>query len=143
MLLLLAMSVNQFLGRAATHSLGLYGDNLLEACFLVGHLCFGQITFSPLSHHSKIHHQDYIEGILISAKMGGTWQSFDGDSRVCSHCTSPEMVYRKDMAWRPIHRPTNASQMLDGLVSASKLKFQCLHRSQFWVDCVLCLSEAG
>ena len=53
------------------------------------------------------------------------------------------MVCRQDMTWRQIHRPTNVSQMLDGLVSASKPKFQYLHRSSFWVFHVLCLSGAG
>ena len=47
------------------------------------------------------------------------------------------------MTWRQIHRPTNVSQMLDGLVSASKLKFWYLHSSWFWVFCVPCLSGAG
>ena len=72
------------LGEVATHSLGLYGDNPLEVCFLVGQLCLGQVTFGPLPHHPKIHHGDYIEGIL-NAKMGGTWQTFDGNSRVYFH----------------------------------------------------------
>ena len=40
--------------------------------------------------HSKIHHRDYIEGIPLNAKVGGARQTFDSDSRACSHCTSPE-----------------------------------------------------
>ena len=79
-----------FLGEAATHSLGLYGDNLLEVCFPVGQLCLGQITFGPPPHHSKIHHRDYIEGIPLNAKMCGAWLTFGGDSRECLHCTSSE-----------------------------------------------------
>ena len=36
--------------------------------FTVGQLCSGQITASPLPHHPKIHHRDYIERILLNAK---------------------------------------------------------------------------
>ena len=79
-----------FLGRAATHSLVCYGGNLLEVCFLLGQLHLGQIILGPLPHHSEIHQRGYIEGIPLNAKMGGAWQTFYGDSRVCSHCTSPE-----------------------------------------------------
>ena len=75
---------SSYLGEAATHSLGLYGDILLEVHFPVGQLCLDQITFGPLPHHSKIHHRDYIERIPLNAKTG--------DSKVCSHCTSPENV---------------------------------------------------
>ena len=53
------------------------------------------------------------------------------------------MVYRQDITWQQIHSPTNASQMLDGLVAVSKLKFWYLHGSWFWVFHVLHLSGAG
>ena len=56
-----------FLCGAATHSLGLYRDTVLEF-FSVGQLHFGQIIFGPLSHHPKICHRHYIERIPLNAK---------------------------------------------------------------------------
>ena len=53
------------------------------------------------------------------------------------------MVYRENITWRQIHRPTNVSQIPGGLVSASKPKFQYLHGSQFWIVCLPQLSGAG
>ena len=40
-------------------------------CLIVGKLHLDQITFGPLPHCSKIHHQHYIEGIPLNVKMGG------------------------------------------------------------------------
>ena len=112
-----------FLVRAATCSLGLYRDNLLEACFLMGQLHLGQIMFCPLPHHSKIHHGDYIEGIPLNVEMGGAWQIFDGNSRVCSLCTSPENGVQAGYDMETDTQAKQASQMPDGLIFASKPKF--------------------
>ena len=58
----------------------------------------------------KIHHRDYIDGIPLNAKMSGAWQKWDGTSKVCLHYTSHKMVYRHDIRWRQMHRPTHASR---------------------------------
>ena len=93
LLLRLTMSANHFSGCGCCTFPGpLWGYLFWKFCFLVGKLCLGQITFGPLPHCSKIHHRDYIERIPFNAQMGGAWQTFDGDSRVCSHCTSPESI---------------------------------------------------
>ena len=70
-----------FQGKAATHSLGCYGDNPLEVCFLVGH--YAQAKY-PLFHSPTIPRstRHYIEEIPLNAKMGGAWQTFDGNSSV-------------------------------------------------------------
>ena len=47
-----------FLGGVALHSLGLYGDTILEFYFTVGQLQSGQIIVGPLPHQPKIHHRD-------------------------------------------------------------------------------------
>ena len=58
-------------------------------------------------------------------------------------CFLQKMVYRQSTIHRQTHKPTHVSQMLVSPVSASKVKFQYLHGSRFWVALVLCLSEAG
>ena len=80
------------LEEAAKHSLGLYEDNPLEVRFLVGQLHSGQITFGPLLCCHKIHHRDYIEEIPLNAKMGGAWQTFDGNSSVWFYTVLPQKV---------------------------------------------------
>ena len=67
-------------------------------------------------------------------KLSSAWQTHDGTSRVSfTLYFLQKMVYRQNMTWRQIHRPIHASQMPDGLVSASKPKFWYLHGSQFQV----------
>ena len=59
-----------FLGEIASHSLGLYGDSVLEFYFTVGQLHTGQISFGPPHHHPKIHCREHIERIPLKAKTG-------------------------------------------------------------------------
>ena len=79
-----------FLGGVATHSPGLHREIVLEFITQWGQLHLGQIIFGPLPHHPKIHHRDYIERIPLNAKLSSALQTYDGISRLYSHCTSPE-----------------------------------------------------
>ena len=54
-----------------------------------------------------------------------------------------KMVYRHDIKWRQMHRPTHTSRMLGMLVSANSAKLQYLHGNWFNVACVPHLSGAG
>ena len=131
-----------FLDEVAAHSQGLYGGYSFWTFFLVGQLCLGQIISGPLppskNWPQRLHWRNSPQ-----CQMSDAEQTCDGISRVYLHCNAPEMVYRQDKTWRQIHRPTNASQMLGGLISASKPKIWYLQGSWFWVFCVPCLSEAG
>ena len=69
-----------FLGRVASHSLGLYGDTVLEFYFTVGQLPLGQISFGLLPHHPKIHCREHIERIPLNTKLSSAWQTHDGTS---------------------------------------------------------------
>ena len=95
-------------------------------------------------HHPKIYHRDHIERIPLKCQ---NWVVLHRHVVVLVECIHTvllqKMVYRQNTTWRQIHRPIHASQMPDGLLPASKLKFQYLHRSQFWVFCTLHLSGAG
>ena len=54
-----------------------------------------------------------------------------------------KMVYRHDIKWKQIYRPTHTSRMLGRLVSANNTKFWYLHGCCFHVAHVSCLSGAG
>ena len=116
---------------------------LLFLDFFVGQLCLGQRVFGPLPLSKK----STIETTLREFPSMPKWVVLSRHVMKYIECIHTvllqKMVYRQDMTWRQIHRPTNATQKLDRLVSASKLKFWYLHRSQFWVVHVPHLSGAG
>ena len=132
-----------FLGGVAAHSQGLYGG---YPCWIF--FSGGAVALQPNNLWSTPPIQkSTIETTLREFPSMPKWVvlSWHGVEKVeCVHTVlSQKMVYRQDMPWKQIHRPTNVSKMLDRLVSVSKLKFWYLHGSWFWVVCVLHLSGAG
>ena len=63
LLLLLAMSVNQFFWVGLLHTLWISMGIVIGIFSLVRQLHLGQIVFGLLPHHPKIHHRDYTERI--------------------------------------------------------------------------------
>ena len=76
-------------------------------------------------------------------KVSDTWQKWDGTSKVCLHYTSHKTVYKHDIRWRQMHRPTHASKMPGGLISADSAKLWYHHGSWFCVACVPHLNRSG
>ena len=132
-----------FLGGVASHSLGLYRNTVLDFYFTVGQLLLGQISFGPLLTTQRSTVESTLKEFPSMPKLNSAWQTHGGTSSVIHTILFQKMVCRQNMIWRQIHRPIHASQMPDGLVSASKLRFQYLHGSWFWVFCTLHLSAAG
>ena len=75
------------------------------------------------------------------------WVVLDRNQMVQVKCIytilSMKMVYKHDIKWQQMHRPTHASRMPGRLISAGSAKLQCCHRSWFCVAHVLPLSGAG
>ena len=131
-----------FLVGAAAHSQSLYW------VYSFGFFSGGAVVLGPNNLWSTSPIQkSTIETTLREVPSMPKWVvlSRQGVEQVeCVHTVlTQKMVYKQDSICRQIHRPTNASQMPDGLVSASKPKFWYLHRTQFQVVHVLHLSGAG
>ena len=110
--------------------------------FLVRQLHSDQIIFGPLPHPKSTIEMTLMESPSM-LKVSDAWQKWDGTSKVCLYYTSHKMVYKHDIKWRQMHRPTQASRMLGRLVSANSVKFWYHHGGWFHVVCVLHLSGAG
>ena len=76
-------------------------------------------------------------------KASGAGQKWDGTSKVFLHYTSHKMVYKHDIRGRQMHRPTQASRILGGLISADSKKLWYHHGSWFHIVHVSCLTGAG
>ena len=111
--------------------------------FPVWQLCSDQISFGPLppmqnqpySQHWWYLHQ--CQESFVSGRSQMAWIE-------CLYTGFPmKMLYRHDMMWKQIHRPTQISKALGKMLFCHNAKFQYLYGSWFLIVLELHLSGTG